>query len=151
MAMDSGSIDVALSSADAYAVVYTCAGLPLSHVASDMRRFKQQTVDYRLDTVQAVMASSLQFIMNLMGESRDPVVLTGEAMNQETLLKDATASGNRVAVRAVYRYRLLLAAIFGDTTEALAMIDDMPAEDINCHFGHAREAFASGLACIARA
>lgn len=151
MAMDSGSIDVALSSADAYAVVYTCAGLPLSHVASDMRRFKQQTVDYRLDTVQAVMASSLQFIMNLMGESRDPIVLTGEAMNQVTLLRDATASGNRVAVRAVYRYRLFLAAIFGDTTQALAMIDGMPTEDINCHFGHAREAFASGLACIARA
>ena len=151
IAMDTGNFEVALSSADAYAMVYTCAGLPLSHVASDMLRFKQQAVEYSLDTVQTVMALSLQYILNLMGESENPLILTGVAMNQETLLQNAKASGNRAAVRAVYRYRLLLATLFGETQAALNIMGDLPDDEINCHFGCAREAFACALTCIAQA
>ncbi|KAI2502357.1 PFAM Protein kinase domain [Fragilaria crotonensis] len=151
IAMSTGSIEVALSSAGAYAVVYTCTGLPLSHVASDLRRYKQQSVDYSLDTVQTIMSPSLQFVLNLMGESRDDLILTGEAMNQDLLLQHATASGNRVAVRAVHRYRLLLATIFGDTRAALGIIASLPPDEATCRFEYVQEAFASALACTAHA
>jgi predicted ATPase len=151
IAMSTGSIEVALSSAGAYGVVYTCAGLPLSHVASDLRRYNQQSVDYSLDTVQTIMAPSLQFVLNLMGESRDVLILTGEAMNQDNLLQHATISGNRVAVRAVHRYRLLLATWFGDTRAALDSISSLPPDEAPCRFEYAQEAFASALACTAQA
>ena len=151
IAMSTGSVEVALLSAGAYGMVYTCAGLPLSHVASDLRRYKQQSVEYNLDTVQTTMAPVLQFVLNLMGESRDVLELTGEAMNQETLLQHAITSGNRVAVRAIYRYRLLLATIFGHTQVALKIMESLPQEEIICSFGYAQEAFASALTCAAQA
>jgi predicted ATPase len=150
IAMGAGSVEIALSAADAYASVYIAAGLPLSHVASDMRRFKKQTVEYRLETVEAVMAPSLQFILNLMGESQNVTSLTGEAMNEESLVKAATISGNRIALRAIFRFRLLLATYFEESFEEASLFDNLPEDEISCHYGKVQEAFACALLFISK-
>ena len=65
-----------------------------------------------------------QGILNLMGQSEDPLVLTGAACDEQSLIFDLLDSGNLNACRSVYVVKLWLCVIFGDLDQAQAIVND---------------------------
>lgn len=65
-----------------------------------------------------------QAILNLMGQSEDPLVLTGSVCNEESLVFDLLDSGNHGTFLSVMIVKLWLCVIFGDLGQAKAIIND---------------------------
>jgi hypothetical protein len=64
-----------------------------------------------------------QAAINLMGESEDPLILTGEAMDEKELLAEADAEGNLMCKNCVISVRMELAYQFHDYKKALEAAD----------------------------
>jgi hypothetical protein len=60
-------------------------GRALPKVVSDLETYSQQAKDFDLEYYYTHFLPHRQFAMNMMGDSDNPVVLTGKAMNQEEL------------------------------------------------------------------
>ena len=78
-----------------------------------------------------------QGILNLMGQSEDPLVLTGSACDEEALIFDLLDSGNLNACRSVYAVKLWLCVIFGDLGQAQTILND--------HLGSLAKGTVAGL------
>ena len=78
-----------------------------------------------------------QGILNLMGQSENPLVLTGAACNEESLIFDLLDSGNLNACRSVYVVKLWLCVIFGDLGQAQIILND--------HLGSLAKGTVAGL------
>lgn len=78
-----------------------------------------------------------QGILNLMGQSENPLVLTGAACNEESLIFDLLDSGNLNACRSVYAVKLWLCVNFGDLGQAEIILND--------HLGSLAKGTVAGL------
>jgi hypothetical protein len=58
-----------------------------------------------------------QTVLNLMGKSADPCVLTGEGMNQDEMIESATAENDKVVLAMIQAFRTQLLATFGRHNE----------------------------------
>ena len=147
LGMDCGNIEMGMLCAGVYCLMYTFSGLPLNHVAADMKKFAQQMLEYRQETVYTTISPIWQYIMNLTSDPEDPLQLTGEAMEQEELYLRAIQTENTATVRNILRYRLMLALLFGDLQLAETMYQEIEkhTDEIQAHFAIAREVFAAGI------
>lgn len=66
-----------------------------------------------------------QMVLNLLGYADDPLTLTGIAMDEGQLLKEATACGHQSALNTVHSQRLELAYYFGRYNLASEILDDI--------------------------
>ena len=153
LGMESGNIEAAMSSSGVYCMLYAFSGLPLAPVSNDMRRFMQQMMDYNQDTAHMTMAPVWQYVLNLMGRSKFPCILTGEAMDQFCLMKNAKVGRNSIAVKNILRYRFFLAVQYFNTDLAELMMKEVEEhkDDTKSSFGYAREIFSIGLTLLAKA
>jgi tetratricopeptide (TPR) repeat protein len=96
------------------------AGLPLRLVLEEGCALAEEAKKHRQDGVHFfVHLTLLQMISNLMGESEDPCVLTGEFMDEHLVLKEATASKNELMIGAVYVRIQALAYYMGNFSLAV--------------------------------
>jgi predicted ATPase len=62
-----------------------------------------------------------QVVLNLLGESEDPCILTGEATNENNLLNLLLNANNITGLHYFYLHKLILCYLFGNYTQAIAL------------------------------
>ena len=121
--MCSGDVINAFLSSVGYLFFYYHAGLPLGPLEKDARAYCRQMHEYKQELAYMEVLPLWQGIMNLMGRSDDPLVLSGEALDQEEFLRDAEERCIPTATQKVYLMRLQLAYYFGDINLASKMLE----------------------------
>jgi len=74
---------------------------------------------------QAQLLPHLQATLNLIGESENAIILTGEVMDQDQLTKEAKATDNTLASNSILINRYYLATIFEEYEAAEACIPEL--------------------------
>jgi predicted ATPase len=127
MAMDVGDVKYTFFAIMAYSEFYLHCGLRLDPIKQDMMRFVEVLEGYGQGYFLALYLPRVQLVLNLMGMSENPVVLTGEVMNQEDSLATWTESENKGALQGLFFCRMLLAYYFDD----LQLAEEMSAKQIS--------------------
>jgi tetratricopeptide (TPR) repeat protein len=125
ISMNAGNIDDSHTCIANYVAMYFAVGLPLAPVQDDARKFVEQLSSYNRSRSLALLRIFWQFILCLMGEAGDPLVLTGEAMDQELMTKDLTANNQCLSLRALWTCRMILAYHFYDIDTAQNMMSQL--------------------------
>lgn len=112
--MDSGDVDVAHECVADYVAIYTLVGLPLPAIQADARKFAEQMSTYNRRLTISKLRIYWQYAMNFAGQSNDPLQLTGDAMNQEKMIEELTATSQHTILRTLWTLRMILAYHFGN-------------------------------------
>lgn len=83
LGLQTGQIEFACFSAAVYSGVYLHSGLPLGAVREDLRLFEKIAVQYDQPNALVPIRIFRQVVLNLFGESENPLLLTGEAMDEK--------------------------------------------------------------------
>jgi hypothetical protein len=95
---------------------------------------------------EGLSAPWLQFTMNLQGKSADPLVLTGDGMNEEDFIRYNTENKHMVAVRNLHFIKMILLYIFGELEAA--DISRLEGSVDGTHFMIYFIVLFSGLTCL---
>jgi predicted ATPase len=112
--METGDIEYGLMSANFYCTYAIHHGLPLSKVESELRYYCAQMETYKQEVLLILIIPTLQLVLNLRGQSDDPLIMTGEMMDQEAMLREAAETNNTTQICSIHNSRLFLACLFGD-------------------------------------
>jgi predicted ATPase len=103
---------VALSS---YTDVRLHLGAPLRVVEEDLNRWCRQMKEFQAMQMWRVHTIRRQYVLNLLGQSDDPLVLTGEAMDEANFLEwSRTEEDDDIVVCVLYTDRFTLSLSFED-------------------------------------
>lgn len=118
-----------------------------------MKPHQQTIFEYNIVITGTMILPFRQATLNLMGESDDPLVLTGEAMDEVELLEEAKAEGNLMCLNCVNSIRMELAYQFHEYSRALEIADvlDPPEQAYPAFFQGLRQKLFEGLTCFALA
>ena len=118
-----------------------------------MKPHQQTIFEYNIVITGTMILPFRQAALNLMGESDDPLVLTGEAMDENELLEEAKAEGNLMCLNCVNSIRMELAYQFHEYSRALEIADvlDPPEQAYPAFFQGLRQKLFEGLTCFALA
>jgi hypothetical protein len=120
-----GDIESVLSDTGVYLQMYYCTGLPLEPLSLDISKYATLLLDYGHLTSLSNLVCFFQMVANLMGRSVDPLVLTGEYMDQEERLTEWKRTKNQFAVYSYSFFHMMFAYIFGDFELAGVMAERM--------------------------
>ena len=105
-----------------YTLLYLMSGLTLVPLSKDAMKMHSMICDLKLSHYTELCEVPVQYVLNLMGRSKDPTVLSGE------IIEDQDASFNRYklhqndrAMGFVRLFRMILGFLFGDMDLALSM------------------------------
>ena len=109
--------------------------------------------EYKQEVAFMELVPLWQGVLNLLGRSEDPVVLTGEAMTQDEFLRDAQERCIPTAKQKVCLVRMELAYLFGDLDLAVEMVEacEKLTATITAHMLYEVFTFFSGLVYIEQA
>ena len=143
-----GNYDHAVACANSYAIVYYNSGWDLRMLERDLRAFATQAMAFRQHFALASMAAIRQLALNLLGRAqKNPLVLTGDAMNQLQALEDAVVHKNAFNLAIILRARLELAYLL-NSNHLEVWLDDFDQGESRIGAGHAgyiRQSFVVGL------
>jgi hypothetical protein len=77
-------------------------GVPLRYVEEELNRWCRQMTAFQAMQMRRVHTIRRQYVLNLLGQSDDPVVLTGESMDGEIFLAWSCTEGDDTVVCALY-------------------------------------------------
>ena len=103
-------------------------------------------VDRKQDSVLCLHRPTLQCVANLMGEAENPLILTGQYMDEVASLK----TNNGAAFELVYFWKGYIASILGLHGYAGTFFSKVEFKYISL-LGQSMVAYLSGLACFSRA
>ena len=118
---DAGAVELVHIETLPYLSIYFCCGLRLGPLYADMQRFARLMKDYQQMHSLENCLPYFQMIANLMGMSDDPLVFTGEFMNETVDMKMWRQCKNERALQKLYFHRMMLAYYFGDVGVAWDM------------------------------
>jgi predicted ATPase len=127
MAMDVGDVKNTFYAIMTYSELYLHCGLSLDPIKQDMMRFVEVLEGYGQGYFLTLYLPRVQLVLNLMGKSENPMVLTGEVMDQEECLATWTESENKGALQGLFFCRMLLAYYFDD----LQLAEEMSAKQLS--------------------
>jgi predicted ATPase len=112
--METGDVDFAAMCLCCHTCLSLHAGSSLHYLEDVLVGYVHFFLDYRQDAVRVMVLPWLQLTLNLMGKSNNPLVLTGNVMNEDDFEAQVRTS-NYVAAAAHASYaRLILYYVFGD-------------------------------------
>jgi hypothetical protein len=99
---------------------------------------------------EGLSAPWLQFTMNLQGKAADPLVLTGDGMNEEEFIRYNTENKHMMAVKNLHFTKMVLLYIFGELEAAddSRRVVEQGAGAEGTHFMIYFIVLFSGLTCI---
>jgi hypothetical protein len=113
-------------------------GTPLCNVKEDLKRSCRLMKECHSTQMWRIQTIRLQYVLNLLGQSDDPLVLTVAAMDKENYLKWSCIHGGDQLVLCflyVYQFTLLLSFEERDALE-IGMQDAMYAQGKgSCYYG----------------
>ena len=150
--MTTGEVDGGFLAIQVYASLAFHCGLPLRQVETSFRVYCNQMADFEHYSEITLAQPIWQCCLNLLDQSDDPRVLTGEAMNLKKYEADAAQSDHVMALRTALLARTILGFLMDDPTR----LGDVVSEAINepkvgSHFNLYVGMFYTALATIARA
>eukprot|EP00957_Ditylum_brightwellii_P070839 5383311-Ditylum_brightwellii.AAC.1 len=151
--MRCGDIQYALMNARQYCTLLYYCGVELSIVEKACKDYGQVMMEHKHELFYKYTLPYRQASLNLMGRSKDPMRLTGEAMNQDALILEAMDQKEMTLVSAIYHQCSWLAYIFSDYKLAFEMIEKGNVIDTSTYpaFMISSYAFVEGLVSLALA
>jgi tetratricopeptide (TPR) repeat protein len=123
----------------------------LARLSEQMKNACQKMKDYQQGAIRSFVLSLWQMALNLLGQSGDPLVLTGEAMNEEETLKTVLETGNIMLEVWLYSLKMQLMYLLGDYHQALEFAKKAKEYVVKIYQGEPlvpRHTFFSGLVWI---
>jgi hypothetical protein len=126
-------------------------GEPLDQLAIDSNNYLEMLTDFKQSSYWNMNVPLFQAILNLLGKSEDPTVLTGEYMDQEERVAAWKQTGNKAAMNQYQLFVMILAAFFGDDKLAVAIESKMlPLGYYRPDFCYPYRVFITGLVYFGR-
>lgn len=116
--MTSGDIEFAFYNGICAVSFFFLAGLNLEPCEADCRLYCEQMLVYSRENNYSVSCPTWQLLLNLLGRSSDPLMLTGKAMDEVSFVEKATAEKNIGALQTYWINKGQLCYYFGDMIEA---------------------------------
>ena len=118
-AVASGDIEGTVLTANFYIIALRVSGENLDKINADTQHFAELMHDYDATHVSVrfmllLLKPLWQWNLNLAGEAKNPLKLTGKAMNEEDFAADCLDANNVRAMEAVYTAKMNLGYYFGD-------------------------------------
>ena len=120
--LESGDLEYAFINIVMYCFFCFSSGKPLSDLEADMRDYARQMREFSMTLQLQFLCLTWQTVLNLMGRTDDPMVLSGEAMSQEEMLQAAEKDKNPPLQAQLYCHRLQLAVYYGEYDVAASLI-----------------------------
>jgi hypothetical protein len=116
-----------------------------------MRSFIKMFHMYKQTTNLMLLSAPIQTVLNLMGYCENPVLLTGEVMDEVKLLQDGHDGGNGLLICAVWIHKLFLTSYFHNYDDGVKAVDVLKHCDLKSVISFAIIAliFHSGLVLVA--
>jgi hypothetical protein len=120
--LETGDIESAMFNSMLYTLIAFWAGRPLEGLLIETQQSISLMQKYRQDTALRFTSLLLQFVLNLTGRSRDPLILTSDDYEREVEVKRIGRSAHNYYRTPLSMYRFLLAFYFNeyDLAEKLA-------------------------------
>lgn len=109
-----GNLENAFFNAYFYLLFIIILGRPLAQVDKACRDFARQMKRYHMQHIYIMSMPQWQFVLNMMGELNDPMVLSGEAMDLDVVMKHLEETNFLYTIDVVRTLQLYLAFYFGD-------------------------------------
>jgi len=127
VALRVGDVEYSVMSARQYCIHSYQCGIELSTVEKIFRKGCQQMEEHKQVVVLKITLPYLQTVLNLMGQSDDPLKLIGQAMDYKNMLKEALRNKNQsVLICTIYHLQSWLAYIFNEYELASEMAAKCP-------------------------
>ena len=107
--METGDCPFGFLAAATYAGIYFVCGLPLRALQDDLKSFAQQMSTYNQTLSGSLLQVYWQTVLNFMGRSHNPLVLTREAMDQQQLSQVMQNANQVETIRVIWYCRMVLA------------------------------------------
>ena len=123
--MSRGDIGLALGARHVSFLISTLAGVKLGPLAEQARAFRRLLVEYK-DATLGPASIPYQSILNILGHSNDPTVLSGFAIeNQEEFFNSLVEKKQQGVLQYYYFFRMWLAFIFRRMDLAAQMANEL--------------------------
>lgn len=151
--MEAGENDYAMACALTSLANGFYSGESLHDLEEKSRKLFQQMVEYNTEAFTARVLPLWQMILNFLGRSPDPLVLTGEAMDQDEYLAEALQTNSKHVMTLVHLYCSYLAYFFGkyELAAKLSEIVSIVKDTILGSFHVCEQTFIEGLSATALA
>ncbi|MGL5058440.1 MAG: trifunctional serine/threonine-protein kinase/ATP-binding protein/sensor histidine kinase [Microcoleus sp.] len=116
--LETGDIEMACRSAMAYCHSAYHAGQQLAELARTIEAYRQIIQQYKQASVLDFQEIYQQTVLNLLGETEVPYLLTGEFFNQKQCLPQLQAANQRLGLFMWYINQTILYYLFGQDREA---------------------------------
>ena len=105
------------------AYIYNClqSGRSLPFVEAECRAYLTQMEDLKREKARRQTKTIFQAVLNLTGKAADPCILTGEAMDQETMTRVCTIEQDKTVLAMMQALKMQLLATFGRYEEGAEM------------------------------
>jgi predicted ATPase len=120
--IQNGDKEYAMMNIALYAFFCYSCGKALVDLEADVRDYAGQMEQFNMMLQLKFLSLTWQTVLNLLGRSDEPLILTGEAMNQANLLQEAERENNQPLRVQLYCHQLQLAVYFGDFDLASSLI-----------------------------
>ncbi|KAG7363763.1 multi-sensor signal transduction multi-kinase [Nitzschia inconspicua] len=120
--LQTGDMEYAVMNIVLYGFFCYSTGKPLSNLEADMRDYAEQMKECRMLQQLKFLSLTWQTILNLLGRSKDPLVLTGEAMDRDKTLAGAEIENDPPLKAQLYCHELQLAVYLCDFTLASSLL-----------------------------
>lgn len=118
--LEMGEVEAASIALAGYGSLGALLGKKLEFVVNELESFRDTyQEEYKQNFMMIMMIPFHQFSLNMLGRSEDPLLLTGETMNEELYLRGMVESRNDSGENNVYIVRMMLLYIMGETKGAL--------------------------------
>ena len=106
---------------------FSC-GYPLGDIADQCHKVLEVLRDYRQPLHWNINAPISQAVLNFMGKSKDPTVLSGDIMDADKSLISWKKSNNKAAIYQYQFFTMILKYHFGDYKESAKLLKRMRSD-----------------------
>ena len=150
--MTTGEVDGGFIAIQAHLSLAFHCGLPLRDVEAAFRLYCNQMADFDHYSETTLVQPLWQCCLNLLDQSDDPLVLTGEAMNEERHHFEAAKSGHHMAIFSSGLARIILCCFLDNSTGLEELVSGLrESTRIRSHFNLYISLFYTALSTIAMA
>lgn len=117
--METGAIEFACINTNIYCIHSYLSGKPLERLEVETKAYSQSFDQFKQETNFNYNEVYRQPMLNLLGRSKDPIVLTGEAYDEEKMMIQNKERNDQTGTFFVHFNKLILCYLFGEYDKAL--------------------------------
>ena len=150
---ETGAIEYACINVNIYCNHIYLGGKPLAEAEREMKMFSEQMLKYKQETNYNYNEAYRQAVLNLLGQSDDPTVLSGEAYDERKMAPIHEERKDRAGTFLIHSNSVMLKYLFHQYNEALehALLTRPLLDAVLAKYDVAIFWFYEGMVCMAGA